>query len=143
MKITSTEIRIKLKTLWPNLKYVWLVDTEYWCPSKAKIRQLLIEDKTDLLNFIPGLQDCDDFALQLHAAIKRARVWEVGANKVPREEWLPYVFGEILGYEFRGMQYNHAINIVICKEGVYLIEPQDDRMWEATSNNDRPYFVRM
>jgi len=143
MKITSTEIRTKLNILWPSLKFIWLTDSIYWMPSKLKLEELLVKSQVDRMRYITSIQDCEDFALQLHADVKRIRTFDAEAGSIPRNEWYPYAFGEIFGYEFRGRRQNHAINICICDDGIYLVEPQDDRIWAASSNNDKPYFIRM
>ena len=82
-------------------------------------------------------------ALQLHSEVKRARAIDAELGKIPRDEWYPYAFGEVLGTQFRGMDYFHAVNICICRDDVYLVEPQDDRIWRASSTTDTPYFVKM
>ena len=143
MKITVEQLRIQTKALWPFFKNVYFFDKEYWLPSKNKIEQLVLQDKTNAIQFIPKLNECNNFALSLYAAIQNVRVWEALTGKIPRTEWLPYPFGRIMGTVFRGMAYNHAVNVCFCKEGIYLIEPQDDRMWLASADKDKPYFLEV
>ncbi len=129
-------MRMLLKDIWPRLRYIWILDRKFWVPSKAQLKNLLKISKVDKEKYIPLARDCEDFSLQLNADIKSR------ALDIYRDD-LAIAFGEVAGSEFRGRLYMHAVNICFCEEGVYLVEPQDDRIWEATSENDNVFFVKI
>ena len=143
MKVKSEEVRAKLKALWPNLRHVWLFDQDYWLPFRADVEAALAESKVDRMRFLPSVADCDDFALQLHADIKRVRSFMAACGQIPREQWAPWAFGETMGRRFAGSPRVHAINICVTSESVLLIEPQKDAIWEAHPERDDPFFVKM
>ena len=123
--MTSRELRKRLYKKWPSLR-PWIFDRKYETISRLKLKQLLYENRIDKKKYVKDSFDCDDFALQLHAAIKRK------GN---------YAFGEVHG-TFRGNSTYHAVNICICKHCIVLIEPQTDKIWTCTED-DKVYRLRI
>jgi hypothetical protein len=77
----------------------------------------------------PDLADCDDYALQMHAYVKRTRpTWS---------------FGEACAKKVRDIKGIHSLNITLTTKGVYLVEPQIQGMWLAESKHDDIFFVKM
>ena len=99
MKKTNQEIRRLLKTIWPKLRHLWLVDPEYWIPTIEELKGALAQSKVDQMQYRNVIADCDDFSLQLHADIKRMRITKVEFQEIPPEEWYPWAFGEVMGKE--------------------------------------------
>ena len=95
------------------------------------------------MQFIKNIQDCDDIALQLHAEIKRIRGYQVELQKISQDEWYPWAFGEVFATKWMGRVGNHNGNICVCVEGIYLIEPQTDKIWEANPRNDEVQILRL
>lgn len=124
MKITYKEIQKRLKLIWPELKHIWCFDEEYDFPKIEEVRDFLD------LNAIPKIEaespDCDDYALQLHALVKRYVNWS---------------FGECFADKVDGWSKFHNLNVCVCHDGIYLIDR--GRSHEADSNNDNILFVRM
>ncbi len=151
MKIRTSTILFKLQNIWPDLEYgykgptsISLADGEYWMPTKSKVKKLLWEGFIDTYKYKAETFDCDEFSLLLHAFVVQERYVQIEKREVPKEEWLPWAFGQVTGIKFQGKKTHHAINIVITSDnGVMLIEPQNDKIWKATYPNDLIYRVRM
>jgi hypothetical protein len=145
MKVSSIYLYREFKKLWPDLRWydIRLADENYWLPKQKDLEKALAESKVDRMKFINSINDCDDFALQLHADIKRVRSFMAEYQQIPQEEWVSWAFGEVFGDKFRGMSMKHAANICATQEGMFLIEPREDRIWLANSNNDNIYFIKM
>jgi len=119
-----------------TLKYIWIMDKRFWVPNKDQLKNLLEISKVDKERFRPQVWDCNNFALHLNSDVKYKAMEHYNKK-------LPIAFGEVVGSEFRGRFNMHAVNICFCEEGIYLIEPQDDRIWEAKSENDNVFFVKI
>jgi len=132
----------KLLEVWPNLNpgRLWKADKTYIMPTKEKLDEALFESKVDSYQYIPEIEDCDDFALLLHADIIRRRYDAYKAGKIPKDRSYPWAFGQIWYQSSRGP---HAINICItCDKGVLLIEPQQDKIWKPDKDMII-FFIRM
>ena len=125
MFISAKEVRQRLKGIWPNLKNIWLFDKQYELPTKDQIEDFIDGHYFDA----PVHADCDDYALQLHAYVKRKR-----------PQW---AFGEATGKKIRDIKAVHSLNIAITETKVYLIEPQLEGLWLADSKLDDIFFVKM
>jgi hypothetical protein len=145
MKITSKEIREKLTEAWPDLEYVWLWDTVYWTPAQETVQEALDNSNVPTMTFVPEFHDCDDFAVQFMAEVRRKRYFQWKAGKLPEESRFPITIGFCFGDTFRGISKPHAANLCICAEGVYILDatPGEKRMWKAEAENDNLIFVFM
>jgi hypothetical protein len=136
MKISSKELRKELKKVWPQIGFMWVPDYRLWKPTLEQLRWAIAVSKVDRAKFLDDINDCDDFALQLNADIKRMRAYDGEAGKIPKDQWHPWAFGEVFGTKFNGWSNAHSANICMCREGIYLIEPQTDEIWEAEPPDD-------
>jgi hypothetical protein len=84
-------------------------------PSVAELTQWLAADKTDEIEFEEPDFICGDFAamLSLHAKMNN---WDMG---------IVTLYGRTEG----GEEFAHAINAIICEEGLVYVEPQTDDVW--------------
>lgn len=143
MKTNSIEIKSILNNLWPGIR-IMCADRDYWLPSEKDLKDIIWKSYIDEYQYAIERFDCDDFALVLHAFIVQERYIRADEHKLPKEEWFPWAFGEVWGSKFQGENTAHAINICITdEEEIFLIEPQNDKIWLANSSDDNVYFCRM
>lgn len=119
--ITYKEIIQRLQLLWPDLKYIWCFDQEYICPSLSEVSEFL--DK----NWIHSNGDCDDWALQLHAKVKRYANWS---------------FGEVFADKVNSWSVLHNLNIGVFQEGIFLIDAKAHTIRQAHETNDHIIYAR-
>jgi len=141
-KLSDKKLRQMLSDQCPDVRFIWLTDREYILPQLSQVKQYLEQSKVIKMKFIDDIQDCDDFALQLHAECKRIRGTMVELGQIPREEWKPWSVGECFGIKFKGVKKSHNLNIAACEEGVYLIEPQTKDIWAINPQRDTVLLVR-
>lgn len=128
MIITVEKIQKSLNEVWPDLEQIWCFDQEYICPTKEEVQQFIVENGIDISEIKAKNPDCDDFALQLHAKVKRFANWS---------------FGEVFANKVQGWSKLHNLNICCCQEGVFLIEPRKETIWNADAINDNILWVRI
>jgi hypothetical protein len=137
MKIlTAVKIREQVKAIWPGIKFQWMTDEKFSIVPLQDIKNFLAQSDLDKAEFIDHKQDCDDFALQLHAEAKRYFVKNADLEK-------PLAFGEVFCTKFDRVTTPHNANMAICEEGIYLIEPQTDVIRKGHPKNDQVLIVRM
>ena len=138
MKIPYEVIRQRIQTIWPQCRNIWLSDSEYEYPTLDEIKKVVAIDTTDRLASHGYRFDCDDFALQLSAAVSLYR----GQN-VKGDEPGPWPFGQAMVRKHRGKIEKHNLNICVLETDIILIEPQDDNIWIASPIDDDPFFVKI
>ena len=81
--------------------------------------------------------DCDDFSLQLSAAVSRY----VGQS----DSEAPWPFGQVKGHTFKHLIFDaaHNCNICLLKDRILIIEPHTDAIYDAHAQEDKVYFVAM
>ena len=136
MKISSKGLRAELKNKFPTISFMWVPDYNLWKPTLAEMKAAIKLSEVDRARFLDDINDCDDFALQLNADIKRMRAFDGEAGKIPKDQWYPWAFGEVFGTKFNGWPLGHSANICLCQEGIFLIEPQNDQIWLADGPPD-------
>ena len=136
--IKALEIRKLIKDLWPNVGFTWLTPHEdkFSMPTIPEVEEFLVQSKVDEERFTDGVKDCDWFSLILHA---EAKVYYVNNHALK----YPIAFGEVFATKFNGWTLKHNANICICKNKVYLVEPQTDEIHEGASDMDEILIVRM
>lgn len=140
MKPISTErLRMKLQKLWSDLTMIWPTDPIYEPMTLILLREVVQACSIAHMEFAGTVWDCDNFALQLHATVQK---YQYNQMKKGAASKIPWAFGECLGTMFRGREEDHAINICITDEGIYLIEPQTNEIWKANKREDNPFFVK-
>lgn len=134
--VSYKEIKSRVQKLWPDCKNIWLSDNEYYYPVFDQVNVAIAADHTERLSFRNYLFDCDDYALQLSASISKY----VGQYLTPPAPW---PFGQITGRKFNGKKDSHTCCICVLEERVLLIEPQTDFIWDASTDRDDPYFIKV
>ncbi len=140
MQIAASDIRTLLRTIWPDIQFIWMQDRIYVKPSINQVEGFLVDSGVNKLRSNGELMDCDDYALLLNAYIKRTRIDE--ADDLPPEDNFHFSFGEAFGPIVRGVETPHTLNICVAQEGVFLIEPQTYDYWQPTTN-DSILIVKM
>ena len=139
--IKSEEIRGILKQTWPDLTddRIWPRDPEYKTLTISKLEEIIKACSVkDQYEYIEGGFDCDDFALQFKAAVRRYQYDEEIRN-TDETNMVSWAIAECLGMRFKGQDGNHNPNLSITDQGVIIIEPQTDEYWFA--DDDMVYFV--
>jgi len=136
MILSSGEIRNKIETSCKEAKFIWLVDQSYYVfENENELREIL--DKASITNepFIQNKFDCDDFALLLHANVKR-QGRELNGNS-------NYAFGETFVNKRSGIKEPHNLNICLVVDDTYLVEPQTNEFWKMDKKKDTPLLIKM
>lgn len=101
---------------------LYLADRDYYLPTLQDIFDFLDGDETDKEHYTKGSDyyDCDDFSFRLMGQFQ-VKPW----SAVP------------LAIVWSGV---HAYNlIIVTQDGVFLIEPQTDRVFRPTVNGKLTY----
>lgn len=141
--LPGNKILGRLLEIWPELNpgYLWLADKTYIMPAKEGLKKLLFDSQIDRYAYKSELQDCDDYALLLHAYVIHERYKDFKEGKIPENQLYSLAFGQVW-YRDKKIGY-HAINICItCDKGILLIEPQQDKIWKPKKNMSID-FIRM
>lgn len=118
----SSEIKKILKEVFPDVRVPWCTATEYDLVDMEWLAGFLKKNQIDTAPFIDKKQECEWFALQLHADVKKQR---------------HCFFGEAFGDGFRIIDEPHNLNICVgTDERVYCVSPQTDRIWLAKKGRD-------
>lgn len=131
IKVTAKQLKSQLSDQFPSLGFQWVPDKEFIVPTLVEVKEVIDLTHVERLKFMDAINDCDDFALQLHAAVNLHRANAARDMTIPSDEHVPWAFGEAFGIMFQGEQYQHSCNIVATINGTYLIEPQTDEVWLA------------
>ena len=130
-KITAKQLKELVSEQFPTLGFQWVPDKEFIIPTLAEVQAVIESTHVERLKFMDAINDCDDFALQLHAAVNLHRAEQARKMEIPSDQHVPWAFGEAFGIMFQGERYQHSCNVAAVEEGVFLIEPQTDEMWLA------------
>lgn len=118
-------IRNKLKDKFKPNTYLYLIDSNYYLPSKEYVKEVLDVDKTDTRKYRAQTYDCDDFAFILNSTFIELTY----KDEVRRA---PFSFGVTMGE----LPMHHAINIFVDdQKEVYFVEPQSDAIINYNSDN--------
>jgi hypothetical protein len=134
LKMDSTEIStiIKNSLRIADRTRVNLNDGSYYAIPLMDIKKFLLVDATNWHIYKKELFDCDDFALVL---LGRNREWFSKAN-IQDASTFGVAIGDIRRYETDTTPRYHALNFIITDDKkLYLIEPQNDSVYEPTSNS--------
>ena len=134
--ISGKEYRDMLNKIFKNAKWIETSDNDYFTYSKSDLERFLNFDFTDLNRYKRELFDCDDFAKVL---LGRERCW-IRQLRIASGSTFGIIHGDIRSYEEDTNPRYHAVNFVILKnddkEELWLIEPQNDKLFKLTSNSD-------
>lgn len=146
MRLSADEVIKRFINIWGYLDKggIALPDELYWIPSMRDIRKYLKESQYERMQWTKEMFDCDDFALLFHSYIVKKRYQMLQESKLSKKERLPWSIGQSWLTKVKGKRWNHAINIALTRDNdVIFIEPQNDSMWKAISDKDKPVFIRM
>jgi len=108
------------------------IDQEYAVVSIAQAEEIIHWRESQIWirpSSSPEIRDCDDFALKMMYEVRENFR---GNGVVP--------FG-IAGGKFLTIgQVNHALNILVCSDGIILYDYQKDYWWIADPTKDIVYF---
>lgn len=130
--MNSDELKRNIHKIFPKLKDIWIFDRDFIVPTLIDLDKYLQITRTEQEDFIDGKQECDDFALFLHADMKRA---------LRKDNIFNWPFGQVFGTRFNGVDRKHNANICYTQSGLYLIEPQTDERWLASKNDNILFMV--
>jgi hypothetical protein len=138
MIIKANKVRAELKDTIPKLSQIWLMDTVYESLSLSDLKAIVKARSVKGFKFIPDVWDCDNFALQLHARVRRLQYDLIKAYPRPERRY-PWLFCEGVG--LHSTQGVHAVNIALTSDaGIQYIEPQTDRI--TSHFNGNIFFVK-
>jgi hypothetical protein len=144
MDSTNKMIRGNFKDIWPSLRHRWLFDKKYWLDDLDELNELIALSRPKIekyTNFRGEFGDCDDHALLLIAEIRKNIIDKAMAGDYPPEQMKPRPIGRAMGKIFRGKGPPHSVGIAETKQGTYLFEGHEDRIWKASKENDSVFFV--
>jgi hypothetical protein len=144
MIVNQEEVERKLVEVYPNLieENVWPTDTKYLLPVLDEVVSAIERNSVKDLPYVSNIGECEEFALYLHAAIKKER--HLNWENLPKEERYNWAFGEAIGFRFDllGSQ-NHTMNIVITSDfEVRVIEPRNNGIQMADVDKFSAFFVK-
>ena len=103
-------------------------DYKYRVAPKSEYERMIWYDNTNAMLYDEDFLDCDDFAESLH-----------GAFCIPG--WSALVLGEVICNTGEDC---HAINCFIdTDKQVWLVEPQNDRIWKPEDRGWQYYSVEL
>ena len=115
----APKLRSILQEHWPECVVPWLTDTVYTIPSLSDLKKAVSELVKPDGKFQPERNDCDDYALHLHSAVKK---W-VRDNT----EGFQWPFLEVFVID-----RHHNMNACYTDSGLYMVEPQTGDIWPHT-----------
>jgi hypothetical protein len=113
------KVRDSLQKRFPQCVVPWLTDTEYDIPTPDQLRAAVADCVEVDGRFEPERNDCDDFALHLHSAVKK---WV--RDTTTGYQW---PFGEVF-------VPGHNQNACLTTDGWYMVEPQTGAIWKADND---------
>ena len=141
MIVNSNWIKKYLKSFWP-IDDIWLFDRSFFLLDESTIKKIITELSVKTMKYVPELWDCDNFSLLLNSDVKKYQYDCIQCSK-PKTPHYPWAFGECIGTKFRGVEMNHSVNIAVCKDGIFFVDPQNNYMWKADRKNDDLYFIKI
>jgi len=134
--ITSKKLRSAFKSEWPELTQVWLRNKKYIKPGLEDLKAVVSLYVSDL-PVITGVNECENFALYLHSAVKK--------HCVENETEFNWAFGDFICKKedlFFGT-VTHTACICLCEDGFYIIEPMENNKVLKTNKNYKPFFINL
>jgi len=128
---TSDEIRKILLATYPALilDRLDLEDRKWYLPTMAELETALRINGVTHLQFIPVIQECEEFSLHLMSSM---RLWEAKkALEANVKEYINWAFGMCRGDKYFGGVTVHKVNICCTQSGVVTIEPQTNKISPA------------
>ena len=130
------DLKAKFKTQWPDLRQIWLRNDTYIIPSLKEMESVVKQYVSDL-PIIKGFNECENFALFLHAEVKKH-----GVKSGLKHNW---AFGDFICKKqsmFQGVVI-HSACICLCEEGFYIIEPMENNRILKANEDYKPFFINL
>lgn len=142
VKITSKKIRNLFRAHWLEVGTLWITDKEYMVPNLKDVRKMISKVTVANLPHNESLNECEDYALLLMAAVRRYRIEFM--DLIPEEEQLNWAFGICGLRKYRGLKYNHTVCFCVTNAGLYMFDAQfDDSGWKASGDQEDVYAIFM
>ena len=139
----SRVLREKISEVWPELQFIVLSDSEWKVPHIEQVAKFLANAKTPGRPFIPKLFACEEYSISMMAEVRQLHAQQALNENWPEGERRNWPFGIVAGTKFKGEPINHWLNVCVCHEGIYILEPQTGEYWLATPANDDIFFLFM
>ena len=141
MILSSEQIKEKLKTIWPGLKFIWPTNPNWALVSDMWLPRIQENCRVDDYAFIDGIWECENFAHQFKANVEKHQYWIYQSEEFqPKWRW---AIGESIGVksDLFGSTIIHGMNIIITETKVLVYEPQENKFLENNNEYD-PFFVK-
>jgi len=144
---SGTQLKWRIEHLWPRAD-IRISDNNYWIPSVEDFDRFVKYQWVSKQKYIQEIFDCEDYALLFKASAVLFIADLVWCGAVEKENIRPWIVGEAWVTRIKGVDTDHAINIVFLQEGLinfkmYLYEPQSGERWEPNAQSDLVYDVRI
>ena len=140
LKLKAVDIKKELIEECPLLRKenIWLTDDEYIIPSLDEVNKIIKKLSVSKIPYKNRKVECEEYALFLMADIRRYHIFNTELD----ENW---AFGITTGYfdSFFSGRIVHDNNICLTIEGLKIIDPQIDTIFDFNENIFNPFFVRM
>ena len=122
MKLSFSEIKTKLKDIWPMLIHALPTDVEYLLPTLTELK-VFIDQYDPVVKRVKNLYECEEYALGFLVDLRRWRAAQIIDTEKAQLNW---AVGVVLTIK-KGLLGDtvHYQNVAVTSDaGVILIEPQ-------------------
>lgn len=140
MLISSKDFRAKSKEQWTKLRPIWLRNKYYITPTPEELEEVVSQYIVDL-PVIPGFNECENFALYLHSAVKMHRA----KLTLKKDEQYNWAFGDFICQKDTFLQgfVPHTACICLTTDGFRFIEPMEENRILKPNKDYGPFFVNL
>ena len=141
MILSSEQIKVKLKEIWPNLKFIWPTNPNWTLVSDVWLPIIQENCRVDDYTFITGIWECENFAHQFKANVEVYQYFSFIKDEF-KSQWR-WAIGESIGLksDLFGSKIVHGMNIIITENKVLVYEPQENKFLENNNGYDQ-FFVK-
>lgn len=141
MILSSEQIKVKLKEIWPNLKFIWPTNPNWTLVSNMWLLAIRESCLVNDYEFVDGIWECENFAHQFKANVEKYQ-YELHQSGGFKPTWR-WAVSESIGTkrDLFGNTIIHGMNIIITETEVRVYEPQEDKFLENNNEYD-PFFVK-
>jgi hypothetical protein len=132
MIVGTASIRKRLKTAWPNLKFIMLTDPQFYRPRVLSVREQL--NAFDPGQFIANFRACEETAMEF--MLKTRKLWP------PNGEPVNWAVGWVFALECKVTTERHFLNLVDAEEGLFLVDARSKQIW-SPSDADKVVWLVM
>jgi len=141
MILSSEQIKVKLKEIWPNLKFIWPTNPNWTLVSDVWLPRIQENCRVNHYAFINGIWECENFAHQFKANVENYQ-YQLYMSGEFKPDWR-WAVGQSIGLksDLFGSTIIHGMNIITNETDVLVYEPQEDKFLENNNEYD-PFFVQ-